>query len=749
MSEAKPSEVQGAATPEGGAARFGRVPAALGGATLAGVVAAFADAAYASGGVPSRRLFLAEIGLVAPLSLVLGLGASLAAHLLLPAEWPRLGARVERLGRRPAHERRELSLRIAFLTVAALVSLVLVTRVALRLLANAEPARGAGAVLALATAAVAVLALAAGFGGAVLANRSTERTLPSPAATVSFAFLAAVFAFGLTVAVGATSGAGGPLDVFGVFRRQELDLRAPSLLFAIVLGALAVPPVRRRALGVALLLAVLLPLFALPYSASSAFDRQTALAVERRAPLGKMLLAQARKLADRDRDGAAALFGGGDCAENNPKIGPNVDDIPGNGIDEDCSGADAARVAPVAAAPRPVEASDFIRSHVPADANVILITIDATRAELGYTGYPRNISPNLDALAKKSAVFENAYSLASYTSKSLGPMLIGRYGSETHRGFLHFNRFTKEDQFLSERLQRAGIRTVSVQGHWYFFKNYGFERGYDVIDTEATPADQPIEGDKSSNGDLLSDRIIAELEKPELEQKRFFLWSHYIDPHAEYVPHDGFDFGHRGRERYDGEIAFVDHHFGRVLAALEKRPFAGRTVVIVTSDHGEAFGEHELYRHGFELWEELVRVPLIVYVPGAAARRVPVRRSAIDIAPTVLEIFGVAPPESGARDALRGESLLPDVLAPPGYTPRPRVVYIDMPSGPYNDERQAYIEDDKKLITSGGRPLGLFDLAKDPGEKRDLADDAALARPLLEKTRAFRRALDEVVERPK
>jgi arylsulfatase A-like enzyme len=135
-------------------------------------------------------------------------------------------------------------------------------------------------------------------------------------------------------------------------------------------------------------------------------------------------------------------------------------------------------------------------------------------------------------------------------------------------------------------------------------------------------------------------------------------------------------------------------------------------------------------------------------VPGAPPQRVRVRRSAIDVKPTVLDIFGIEPPAAGAKDALRGESLLPEVLAPPGYTPPSRVIYMDMPAGPYNDERQAYIEDDKKLITSGGRPLGLFDLAKDPGEKRDLADDATLARPLLEKTRAFRRALDEVVERP-
>jgi arylsulfatase A-like enzyme len=487
-----------------------------------------------------------------------------------------------------------------------------------------------------------------------------------------------------------------------------------------------------------------------PYAARSGFDRATSLAIERRAPLGKTLLSAARRAADRDRDGAAALYGGGDCAEGDPKRGPNADDIPENGVDEDCSGSDAMRMAaPTAPKERAQGAEAFIREKLPKKPNVVLVTIDALRWELGYTGYPRKVSPNIDALASKGAIFSKAYALASYTSKSLGPMLIGRYGSETHRGWLHFNRFTREDTFVSERLQRAGIRTVSVQGHWYFFKNYGFERGWDVLDTKATPADQPIEGDRSSNSAELSDRIIAALEDPALESSQFFLWSHYLDPHAEYVAHEGFDFGHRGRERYDGEVAFVDHHLGRVLAALERRTFASRTIVIISSDHGEAFGEHDLYRHGFELWEELVRVPLVIYVPGAGARTIDARRSAIDITPTLLDIFGVAPPAPTDKGALRGESLLADVLGPPGHVARQRPIYIDMPGGPYNDERQALIDGNLKIVTSGGRPLGLFDLQKDPGEKRDLLDDKPLSRPMLDKTKAFRRALDEVYEKPK
>jgi len=728
--------------------RWGRLAASLGGASLAGAAAGVVDMSFVAHGAPGVKLALAGVGLAAPLALGVGFGIAAVRLLLLPSTWPRFGTALAELRARSLDGRRDLPLRWLVASLAVVIAVIVVARIALRVLASSEPTASSGAGIGLSTVVMAGVVVVTTLG-----LRPAQDRLPKvdvdPVVVGAGAVGVALAAFLLVVMTGTTSGAGGVLAVFGVFKRQELDLRGVSLLLAIALGGLFLPQARRVVGSLAFLAVAVLPLLAVPYAAAGGLDDKAALDVERRAPLGKRLLSAFRRLSDRDHDGSSAWFAGGDCAEGDPRRNPAADDLPGNGIDEDCSGTDAAPVAKNApAAARSVETGSLIKQRIPEKPNVILITIDALRAELGFTGYPRPISPSLDALAKKSTVFENAYSLASYTSKSLGPMLIGRYGVETHRGWLHFNRFTREDSFLSERLQRAGIRTVSVQGHWYFFKNYGFERGYDVIDTEATPADQPIEGDRSSNGDTLSDRLIAQLGRPELADRQFFLWSHYIDPHAEYVPHDGFDFGHRGRERYDGEIAFVDHHFGRVLAALERAPFANRTIVVVTSDHGEAFGEHDLYRHGFEIWEELVRVPLIVYVPGVEGRRVKVRRSAIDIAPTVLELFGVEPPAATAKDAVRGESLLPDVVGPPGQaTPRP--IYVDMPAGPYNDERQGYIENDLKLVTSGGRPLGLFDLASDPGEKKDLSGDRARLQPMLEKTKAFRRALDEVVERPK
>jgi choline-sulfatase len=257
-----------------------------------------------------------------------------------------------------------------------------------------------------------------------------------------------------------------------------------------------------------------------------------------------------------------------------------------------------------------------------------------------------------------------------------------------------------------------------------------------------------VEGDRTSTSDKLTDAAIAELTKPELGSKQFFLWVHYTDPHSEYVRHEGFEFGKSSRDLYDGEVAFTDHHVGRLLDTLEASAFADRTVVIVTSDHGEAFGEHGMIRHGFELWEELVRVPLIVSVPKVAPARVQARRSIIDVVPTVLDLYGMPLPPADAPDALSGVSLVPDLLRAPGAEPVKRPVFIDMPAGPHNAERQALIEDDLKLTVSSGRPLGLYDLSVDPGEKKDLLDDREKAAAALERFKAFRRTLREVRVRP-
>ncbi len=346
----------------------------------------------------------------------------------------------------------------------------------------------------------------------------------------------------------------------------------------------------------------------------------------------------------------------------------------------------------------------------------MLITIDTMRAELHYAGYPRELSPNLDKLAERSVVFDRAYSLASYTGKSVGPMMIGKYGSETHRNWGHSNSFSREDTFLAERLKKAGFHTVAAHALRYFGGQSGMNRGFDVVDMRAAGEGTIKEMENNVTGDTLTDAALDLLSKPENTDKRFFLWMHYLDPHADYLQHKELpSFGTSQRDVYDGEIQFVDHHLGRVLDAIAAAPWGKKTAIVVTSDHGEAFGEHKMWRHGFELWEELVRVPLVIYVPGVAPGRVAARRSAIDLVPTLLELLGVPPPAgTDANDFISGTSFLGDLFDPANAEPRD--ILIDMPDGPYNDARRAFIRGDLKLVISNGTRNELYDLAKDPGE---------------------------------
>jgi arylsulfatase A-like enzyme len=388
--------------------------------------------------------------------------------------------------------------------------------------------------------------------------------------------------------------------------------------------------------------------------------------------------------------------------------------------------------------------------------NVLLLTVDTLRFDLGYMGYPKPITPNLDALAARGAVFERTYATASFTPKSLGPLLIGKYASETSRDFEHYTTFYSSNVFLAERVRSAGARTFAGMCHRYFTFRNGLQQGFDVWDTTAMPP-KMTDNDRRVTSDRLSDVAIALLSKPENVGggRRFFAWFHYFDPHLPYVPHVGApdlrapDASKVARARvpYDEEVWFTDQQIGRVLAYVASQPWGAETAIVLTADHGEAFGEHNHVGHGRELWEPLVRVPLIVYVPGAAPKRIAVKRSHIDLVPTIMELSGAPIPSDRS---LRGTSLVYDVLAPPA-TPLPeRDVYIDMPEGPFNEMRRALVTGPSpgiKLIDVAARRFELYDLARDPDERADLAGDKALLGPYVEALQRMRARLDELPPR--
>lgn len=718
------------------------------GASLCGLVAAFLDAAWAqqSAGDPSLGITvsIADAGLLAPFFLAIGLAVGAAAIFIDPAGPLTPRSFIAALRLRAVGKPADIAAFVPLAVLGAFVWMTFAAHIARALLGLDVPPGISGAAIAAASiglglfVALAVLALTPGLRRRLATASESYRECVDPAYTGAAALLIALSLFAFGVATGGVSGEGGLFGIYGVFKRPELDLRAPVIVVAVALAGFFAPAAARSVNIVAAAALALLPCALTIHAARSLNLSPTdAQAIERGAPVGKRALAVLRRLTDRDGDGSSGLFGGGDCNDKSAGVNPTASEIVDNGVDEDCSGADLTSAAlhalNPAAGPKPSgpassskpAAGAAPRYPIPADLNVILITVDTLRADLGYAGNPRPVSPNIDKLAARSAVFERAYSLASYTGKSVGPMLIGKYGSETNRNWGHFNKFGPEDTFLAERLKRAGARTMSVHGHRYFGKFGGLDRGFDVVDmTAAPPEGAPWDVDNTASSPGLTDAAIALLQKPESSQGRFFLWVHYLDPHADYLKHaDVPSFGTAQRDLYDGEVAFTDKHVGRLIDAVEAAPYAGRTAIIITSDHGEAFGEHSMFRHGFELWEELVRVPLVVYVPGARPSRVAARRGLIDLVPTVAELMGAPlPAAAGAedKDFISGTSLLPDIFLAEGASPPARDVLIDMPAGPYNDARRALIHGDWKLTISNNARFELYDLASDPEERKNL-----------------------------
>ena len=724
---------------------WGRLCRSVLGASACALGAAVLDAAWARSAAGEGRghaglaIYLADLGLIAPVAIAVGLAAGLAGFVVDPAAPPSprsllAAIRVRAIGNRASAA--------AFVPLAVLGAFFWTTVSAhlARALLGVE-VRPALAGVAMASAAIA-LGLLAGLATLAL-TPLLRRTLATasegrpafvdPVFTGGAAVVvaAALFAFG--VATGTVSGDGGLFGIYGIFKRPELDLRAPAILLALALGALFAPALTPR---VRATLALVLGLSPAVLTVRAAFALNAApavaAAIERGAPVGKPALGFLRRVTDRDHDGYSPLFGGGDCDDHDARKYPGA-----AGAGEDCSSPDldpggappaSAGLPPAASAPLhppprpPAPLPPARKPVIPADLNLVLITIDTVRADLHYAGNPHDLSPNLDALAARSVVFDRAYSLASYTGKSVGPMMIGKYGSETHRNWGHSNSFSREDTFVAQRLKRAGVHTVAAHALRYFGAQSGMDRGFDVVDMHATGDGTIKEMENSVTGDKLTDAALKLLAAPEHTDKRFFLWMHYLDPHADYLPHPEMTaFGPSQRDLYDGEIAFVDRQVARVLAAIAAAPWAGRTAIIVTSDHGEAFGEHKMWRHGAEIWEELVRVPLLIYVPGVPPGHVTQRRSAVDLVPTILELMGVpGPPRPGtdANDFLSGTSFLPDVFFPAGAEPRD--VLVDMPDGPFNDARRALIHGDLKLTISNGSRYEIYDLAKDPEERTNL-----------------------------
>jgi len=366
-----------------------------------------------------------------------------------------------------------------------------------------------------------------------------------------------------------------------------------------------------------------------------------------------------------------------------------------------------AKPVPVASAASP-EAGPVAPS-IPKNANVVLISIDCLRADMPWAGYPRDIAPNLTKLAQKSVMYTHAYSLSSYTSMSLGGFLGGKYPSEMKRDGYFFSAYAKDNLMFPEVLQSAGIHTYSAHAHGYF-GDAGFNQGFDQYELVPNLKWNNMTDENVTSQDLepIAERLLGDAKN---ETDRFFAWFHFLDPHDMYVAHEGIDWGKTTRDLYDAEVTYTDKWVGKLLDFIAAKSWASRTVIIITADHGEAFGEHGQFRHGFELWEPLVRVPLFFVIPSVGPKKIDAPRSAIDIAPTMLDLFALE------RDAtFEGKSLVPEILGK--ETPEERDVIVDLPKTSDNDKRRAIVHGHQKLILFGASEYPqAFDLDADPEEK--------------------------------
>ena len=351
-------------------------------------------------------------------------------------------------------------------------------------------------------------------------------------------------------------------------------------------------------------------------------------------------------------------------------------------------------------------AAPAVPAGPPKDCNVIVLSIDSLRSDMPWNGYARPIAPHLTDLEKKAVSFTRAYSMSSYTSMSLGGLLGGRLPSELQRSGYFFGTY-KNDVFFPKLLQKAGIRTMGVMAHMYF-KAANFDQGFD--DWQIVPG---ITFDPNTDRDVTSPQSEQLAEKAlgdaANDSRRFFFWAHFLDPHDLYLKHEGIDWGKTDRDRYDAEVTFTDQYVGKLLDFIAAKPWAKRTVIVITSDHGEEFGENAMTRHGFEVWEPLVHVPLMFVAPGAAPHHVDVLRSAVDLAPTILDLFGVPPDPS-----YEGKSLVRELYGAPS---EPRDVVVDLPMTSDNGRRRALLHGTEKLICfDNDSYCKLYDLVKDPTE---------------------------------
>ena len=364
----------------------------------------------------------------------------------------------------------------------------------------------------------------------------------------------------------------------------------------------------------------------------------------------------------------------------------------------------------------------------------ILYIVDTLRSDhLGVYGYNRMTSPRIDALAGEGVTFKNAYSQTSWTRPSYTSIMTSLY-LDTH-GVKHpmvvYERLRDNVTTLAEAVRDEGVFTVGFLVNSFAHSNFGLDQGFDLA--VEYPNKLPSKPHYATVGEV-TDAVVEWLEQN--KDMDYFMTIFVVDPHEPLVPPEFYCkyFGcERSIDKYDAEIRFVDDQVGRLIDTLKELDVYDATTILFTSDHGEEFNDHGGYYHGTTLYEEVIRIPLILKGPNLDRGRIVYQLvEHIDIAPTLLDLMGI---ESHPR--WQGRSLAPLTLGEPDrWNEKPPFISLIRHLRESADKEEGKAEGGKtirniyavrkgdfKLVeTRDDDPLfpkwELYDLARDPGEQK-------------------------------
>lgn len=431
--------------------------------------------------------------------------------------------------------------------------------------------------------------------------------------------------------------------------------------------------------------------------------------------------------------------------------------------------------------------------------NIILIVMDAARAKhLSCYGYHRPTTPNLERFAERSVVYETAISPAGWSLPSHASMFTGLYPSR-HGAHDQHKYLRPEYLTMAEILRSWGYHTLAVCHNEYVSSTTGLNRGFAEFNPIIRRLPRPLKkikqkaeagiatllGLRDSGARSINRQVIAALHRLQTNERPFFMFVHYLEPHAPYRPPQKYNrylpkgvFPTEAKQvnqdrvkylaelvsmderdfeiltaLYDGEITYLDTRIAQVLRWLEDSGLLDRTMVIITSDHGENLGDHQMLGHTYCLYDTLLHVPLIIHYPKGtvAPGRVEHQVQTLDTLPTILSMLGDTSSETyrslqgcDLLSSARHEFTIAEQANPDLTTFYSRFPGVDVSR--YDRALKMIRTDHYKYIRASDGNHELYDLQVDPDEQHNInAERPDVAEELDRRLTEWRNSFEEAI----